>query len=95
MSFPSFKYTEIIEETWETSTMKEYFEEHRFLFVIYCENNDGDYVFRDSFFWRMPTEDLEGHFRKVWEETVTRIKINKHICFLRVLKIRCPCTTTW
>ncbi|MCU7388608.1 Sau3AI family type II restriction endonuclease [Bacillus sp. ST24] len=74
MSFPSFKYTEIIEETWDTSTMKEYFEEHRFLFVIYCENNNGDYVFRDSFFWRMPTEDLEGHFRNVWEETVTRIK---------------------
>lgn len=73
MSFPAFKYKEIVNEDWESSTMKEYFEESRFLFVIFIQNDQDEYVFSDSFFWRMPTNDLNVDFKMVWQETVDRI----------------------
>lgn len=77
MSFPTFKYEEIIHETWEESTLREMFQEMRFLFVIYLEDGEGDYVFTDAFIWSVPEEDLENDIRWVWEETVRRILANQ------------------
>jgi DNA mismatch repair protein MutH len=73
MSFPTFKYTEIIKETWEDSELREMFIDKRFLFVIYYEQANGDYVLNNAFFWSLPIKDLENEVRKVWEETVRRI----------------------
>jgi DNA mismatch repair protein MutH len=73
MSFPAFKYKEIIEETWDESTLRQMFLETRYLFVIYHETDDEDYEFADAFFWTIPEDDLENDVRWVWEETVERI----------------------
>jgi DNA mismatch repair protein MutH len=78
MSFPTFKYTEIIQETWEESELRNMFLETRFLFVIFRETQNGDYIFEDAMFWRMPLEDLENDVKWVWEETVTRIKMGEY-----------------
>jgi DNA mismatch repair protein MutH len=72
MSFPSFKYTEIIKEIWDESTLRVMFLETRYLFVIYIETAD-DYEFADAFFWTIPEKDLENEVRGVWEETIRRI----------------------
>lgn len=73
MSFPTFKFTEIIKEDWENSEFRNYLEPTKFLFVIFCENEDEEYVFEKAMFWNIPAEDLE-EVRRVWERTVQVIK---------------------
>lgn len=73
MSFPSFKFIEIIEEEWETSALKSYLEPAKFMFVIFRENVDGEYIFERIKFWNIPYQDLE-EVHRVWEKTVNIIK---------------------
>ena len=69
MSFPNFKFKELIEETWEDSTFGNYLRETRFLFVVYKFNEAGDLRLKGCQFWNIPYADLEGNVRDVWEET--------------------------
>lgn len=80
MSFPTFKFTEIINETWEESTLLNYLEPAKFLFVVFRESENGEYVFERVKFWNIPLEDLE-EVRKVWEQTVQVIKDGVQIHF--------------
>lgn len=73
MSFPTFKFTEIIDEDWESSKLREMLEPTKFMFVIFKENASGEYVFERVMFWNMPANDLE-EVQKVWEKTVSVIK---------------------
>lgn len=76
MSFPYFKYTEIINEEWDDSTLREQFSK-KFFFVIFEYGKDEILRFKKSMFWNMPYDTLEGDVRKVWEDTVKRIR-NAH-----------------
>lgn len=80
MSFPTFKFTEIIKENWETSKLRNYLEPTKFLFVIFQENEHGEYVFENAMFWNIPMEDLE-EVHRVWERTVHVIKEGVQLCF--------------
>ncbi len=73
MSFPSFKYDEIIYEDWETSTLRNIFSENKYLFVIFKEKNNVFY-FEGIKLWNMPTSILDNDVRAVWEKTVNVIK---------------------
>lgn len=73
MSFPTFKFTEIIKEDWENSEFRNYLEPTKFLFVIFRENENDEYVFEKVMFWNIPAEDLD-EVRRVWERTVQVIK---------------------
>ena len=55
---PPFKYKELIAEEWEDSTLCSYFEETKFLFVVY-KSNGSEYVLKGCQFWNMPYEDFE------------------------------------
>lgn len=66
ISFPSFKYEEIVNEEWDESDFKDILE-HKFLFVFFqFENNE--YVLRKVKFWNMPYKDLL-EAEKVWAKT--------------------------
>lgn len=68
MSFPAFKFKEIIEEEWEESALCTYFEETKLFFVVYVENEDGEYVLQGVKLWNMPADDrasLEGFWKNV------------------------------
>ena len=80
MSFPSFKFTEIIEEDWETSTLRTYLEPAKFMFVIFRENDAGVYVFERIKFWNIPYEDLE-EVHRVWDKTVNTIRAGVELTF--------------
>lgn len=80
MSFPTFKFTEIIEEEWETSKLRELLEPTKFMFVIFKENAEGEYVFERIQFWNMPAEDLD-EVQRVWERTVRVIKEGVKLTF--------------
>lgn len=66
ISFPNFKYEEIVSEEWEVSNFKDILE-HKFLFVFFQFENEK-LVLRKVKFWNMPYNDiLEAE--KVWAKT--------------------------
>ncbi|WP_024865632.1 Sau3AI family type II restriction endonuclease [Butyrivibrio sp. FCS014] len=74
MSFPTFKFKELIEEEWENSTFGNYLRETRFLFVVYKFDSDNTLRLKGAQFWNIPYEDLEIEVRSVWERTVQILK---------------------
>ena len=74
MSFPAFKFKELVEEKWEDSTLGNYLRETRFVFVVYKYDEHEVLRLSGCQFWSMPYKDLEGDVRSVWEKTVTVIK---------------------
>lgn len=66
ISFPTFKYKELINEDWENSAFKEILE-HKFLFIFFQFENEK-LVLRNVKFWNMPYNDLLKA-KKVWTKT--------------------------
>jgi len=79
ISFPNFKYEEIVNEEWDDSNFKDILE-HKFLFVFFQFENE-QLVLRKVKFWNMPCADiLEAE--KVWAKTkeiVSKGKIVKEV----------------
>ena len=69
MSFPTFKFKELVEEDWEDSTFGNYLRETRFLFVVYKFDQQDELRLKGCQFWNMPYDDLEGSVKAVWERT--------------------------
>ena len=69
MSFPAFKYKEIILEEWDTSTLRNTFFENKYLFVIFKEKNN-DFYFSGIKLWNMPLSILDIEVKSVWDKTV-------------------------
>lgn len=69
MSFPTFKFKELIEEEWETSTFGTYLSETRFLFVVYKFNKADELHLKGCQFWNIPYEDFNVEVQKVWRKT--------------------------
>lgn len=66
ISFPTFKYEEIVNEEWEDSNFKDILE-HKFLFIFFQFENE-QLVLRKVKFWNMPFASiLEAE--KVWAKT--------------------------
>lgn len=66
ISFPTFKYEEIVNEEWEDSSFKDVLE-HKFLFVFY-QTRGNKLVLKRAKFWNMPFDDIEKA-KQVWEKT--------------------------
>ena len=74
MSFPGFKYLEIVNENWEDSSFFEKLE-HKFLLVIFREDENGLDRLIKAAYWNMPYEDrMEA--KRVWEETKRRVVLD-------------------
>jgi DNA mismatch repair protein MutH len=74
ISFPNFKYEELVNENWEESDFKDILE-HKFLFVFY-QFEAEKLILRKVKFWNMPYVDiLEAE--KVWEETKSIVSKGK------------------
>lgn len=83
ISFPNFKYEEIVNQEWEDSDFKDILE-HKFLFVFFQFENEK-LILKKVKFWNMPYLDLI-EVEKVWTKTkqivakgeiVKEIKTNK------------------
>lgn len=79
MSFPTIKFKELAEETWEESKFARYLHEKKFLFAVYEKESKkkkkGDekqepeeMILRGCQFWNMPYEDIEKHVSEVWHK---------------------------
>ena len=74
MSFPTFDFIKLSKETeWEESELYYYIAPTKFLFVIFHENDNGEYVFERIKFWNIPNDDLD-EVQRVWERTVKTIR---------------------
>lgn len=71
LSFPIFRYMDIVNQEWDESDFKDVIES-KFLFVVMQENVNG-LIFRNAQFWNMPFSD-RIECQRVWDETVRRIK---------------------
>ncbi len=76
ISFPTFKYRELINTDWEDSEFKNILES-KFFFVFY-QFQDDDLVLRKVKFWNMPYSDiLEA--KNVWEDMILTVLNGKII----------------
>lgn len=67
MSFPKIVIKEFVKQDFENSFEYDFFESTRFLFVVFKENDKGEYVLRGAKFWNMPIEELETIGKIEWE----------------------------
>lgn len=69
LSLDTFDFIELLEEEdWEHSDLFTYFDETRFLFVVFQQVDDS-MVLRGARFWSMPITDLEDPLHDVWDKT--------------------------
>lgn len=69
MSFPAFRFKELVNEEWENSTFRTYLSETRFLFVIFKYDNNDILCLKGCQFWNIPYKDLEVEVQEVWMKT--------------------------
>lgn len=77
MSFPAFKFEDIVNEKWEESSLYNIFENTKFMFVVFRKNDSNEYIFDRVKLWNMPEEVLQGEIKKVWLKTKNVIKSGK------------------
>ena len=82
ISFPAFEFTDIVEQEWETSDLKEQFETTKYMFFIFkCEN--GEYVFKDIKIWNMPEMDIQTWVMDMWKKTYNTIKTGNIVRYIK------------
>lgn len=74
MSFPGFKFLEIVHEEWGDSSFLEKLE-RKFLFVVFRTTSEGQEIFERALLWNMPHIDLL-EAQRVWEDTKRRVAID-------------------
>lgn len=83
ISFPAFKFEDIMKETWDSSVLKSILE-HKFLFV-FLQYENGHLKLKKAKFWNMPHDDLKK-VRKMWLETKCVIKAGDIVKAIQVDK---------
>ena len=71
MSFPYFKFTDLVVEEWENSKLNRILE-HKF-FLVFLNMKNGGLYFDKVIFWNMPYNDLL-EVKRVWNHTVKVVK---------------------
>lgn len=77
MSFPAFKFVDIVDEKWEESDLYNTFENTKFMFVVFKQKNNNEYVFENVKLWNMPEKILQNEVKKVWSKTKRVVKSGK------------------
>lgn len=93
MSFEQIDYCEIVNEEWETSTIRDKFENKKHLWIIFkskvnfekqSELSLADIVLNKVMFWNMPILDLNNSMYKVWSDTTNKIKQGDYNNFIKI-----------
>lgn len=69
----NFKYTDIVNQTWEKSDLKNELETTKYMFFVF-KNENGEYVFKGIELWNMPETDIETAVKDMWQKTQCTIK---------------------
>lgn len=71
ISFPTFKYEELVSTSWDDSDFKAILES-KFFFVFY-RIEDKNLILKEVKFWNMPSKDFV-EAKEVWENTIEMVK---------------------
>ena len=72
MSFNNIDFHEWAQESWDESSLRNHFEETKFLFVVFqynetkTENPDRELFFKGIILWNMPMKEIEGRLKAFW-----------------------------
>ena len=72
ISFPAFKYTELINQNWEDSDLREQLETTKYMFFVF-KKTKGEYIFKGIKLWNMPETDIETSVMEMWKKTYNAI----------------------
>lgn len=67
MSFPVFRYCDIVEETWETSSLRAQFKGKIYVFAVF-RMVGKDFYLNKIVLWQMPEGILENGVKPVWQK---------------------------
>ena len=73
ISFPYFKYTDIINQDWESSDLREELETTKYMFFVF-KKSGNNYIFKGIKLWNMPEFDIETSVMEMWKSTYNTIK---------------------
>jgi DNA mismatch repair protein MutH len=79
MSFPTFKFVDIVNEDWEYSSTREYFTSTRFMLTIF-KMEDGVYILQNIKFWNVPLKLIDDELSKVWRRTKDVVQSGEIVC---------------
>ena len=72
ISFPAFKYTELVNQNWEDSDLREQLETTKYMFFVF-KKTKGEYIFKGIKLWNMPETDIETSVMDMWKKTYNAI----------------------
>lgn len=87
ISFPAFDYFHLLERSFEESDFRSYLTQ-KYLFVIYREDDAGDYRLSDVCFWQMPDNDLE-EARRCYEQMRDNVRRGRADISVKSTENRC------
>ena len=73
LPFPAFRFTDIVNQEWETSDLREELESTKYMFFVFKMIN-GEYVFKGIKLWNIPELTLQNEVKNMWDKTVEVIK---------------------
>lgn len=73
LSFPAFKYTDIVNQDWETCDLREELETTKYMFFVFKKVNN-EYIFKGIKLWNMSELDIETSVMEMWKATYNTIK---------------------
>lgn len=82
ISFPYFKFNEIIEQDWETCDLREELETTKYMFFVF-KMEHGEYVFKGIKLWNMPEIDIETSVMEMWKKTYNTIKSGNIVKYIK------------
>lgn len=68
-----YKFSEVIEENWEESELREFLQDTKFLITVF-EKDGESLILKGVKFWEMPAEDIDIWAKEVYEDTVFKIQ---------------------
>ena len=82
ISFPAFKFTEIIEQEWKSCDLREELETTKYMFFVFKKEKE-DYIFKGIKLWNMPEIDIETSVMEMWKKTYNTIKRGNIVRYVR------------
>ena len=82
ISFPAFKFTDIVEQDWETCDLREELETTKYMFFVFKKENN-DYIFKGIKLWNMPELHIETFVMEMWKKTYNTIKTGNIVRYIK------------
>lgn len=82
ISFPAFKFTDILKQDWETCDLREELETTKYMFFVFKKEGE-DYIFKGIKLWNMPELDIETSVMEMWKQTYNTIKKGNIVRYIK------------